>query len=191
MSDPSAPGNPYGEPASPYGQPQQPAYGGGYGQPQRDPSKRPGTVTAAAIIALVSAGLSFVGFVILTVGLAVARQDFLDEMRKSQDFQDSGVSADSAYGAVIAVVIGFAVWCLIACVLAIFVMRRSNVARILLVISSAVTLVLSLLAITSLVSGITLLAALATIVLLFVGGANEWFRAKGQPPSQVPGMTQY
>lgn len=189
--DPSpAPANPYGQQpsysqqyAQPYGQP-------AYGQPQRDPSKRPGTVTAAGIITLISAGLSLVGFVIAIFGLALARQDFLDEMRRNQDFQDAGISADSAYGLVIAVVIGFAVWCLIACLLAVFVMRRSNVARILLVISAAVTLLLSLLAITSIVSAVTLLAAIATIVLLFVGGANEWFRTE-QPPSQVPGMTQY
>jgi hypothetical protein len=200
-----APTDPYGQPA--YGQPAygQPAYGqptygqpaqpyGGYGQPayqpRRDPSKRPGTVTAAAVITLVSAGLSLIGFVIGIFGLAVARQDFLDAIRDDQSFQDSGFSADSAYGLVMAVVIGFALWCLISCVLAIFVLRRSNIARILLVVSAAVSLLVSLVSITSIVSGVTLLAAVATIVLLFVGGANEWFR-KEPPTQQIPGMTQY
>ncbi len=72
------------------------------------------------------------------------------------------------------------------------VLRRSNAARITLVVSSAVTALFSLLAIGSLVSAVTLLAAVAVIVLLFVGGANEWFQGKGRQPGQaIPGMTQY
>ena len=55
-------------------------------------------------------------------------------------------------------------------------LRRSNVARILLVISSAVVALFSLLSITSGVSAVWLVAAIAVIVLLFVGGAGDWFK---------------
>jgi len=71
----------------------------------------------------------------------------------------------------------------------VLVLRRSNAARITLVVSSAMTAIFSLLSITSLVSAITLLAGIAVIVLLFVGGANDWF--KGRNRQAIPGMTQY
>src|ERR671920_760725 len=72
--------------------------------------------------------------------------------------------------------LGLVMWAIIAIVLAVLVMRRSNVARILLVISSAVVALFSLLGVTSGVSAITLVAAIAVIVLLFVGGAGDWFK---------------
>jgi len=71
----------------------------------------------------------------------------------------------------------------------VLVLRRSNAARITLVVSSAVTAVISLFGIGSGVSAVTLLAAVAVIVLLFVGGANDWFKGKGR--QAIPGMTQY
>ena len=66
-------------------------------------------------------------------------------------------------------------WCLIACVLAVFTMRRSNAARITLVVSATVAGLLSLLGIQSQVSAVPLLACLATVILLFTGGAGDWF----------------
>ena len=64
---------------------------------------------------------------------------------------------------------------MIACVLAVFAMRRSNVSRILLVISASVAGLLSLLAIGSVVSAVWLLACIAVVVLLFTGGAGDWY----------------
>ena len=189
--------NPYGQPPAsdqppagqgPYGQPaygqqpgygQQPAYGApGYGPPQ--PDKRPATVTAASVVTLVLAGLSALLYLFLLVALLVARDSVLDEIEASEGFEEAGVSADSAFGVVVLVVGIFAAWCLIASLLAVLVLRRSNISRIMLVISSAMTAVFSLLAITSGVSAITLLGSIAVIVLLFTGGASEWF--KRRPP---------
>ena len=167
----------YGQPQPPYGQ--QPAYGTpGYGPPQ--PAKRPATVTAASVVTLVLGGLSALLYLFLLVALLVARDSVLDEIEASEGFEDAGISADSAFGVVVLVVGVFAAWCLIACLLAVLVLRRSNISRIMLVISSAMTAVFSLLAITSGVSAITLLGSIAVIVLLFTGGASEWF--KGRPP---------
>jgi hypothetical protein len=213
---PPPPQNPYGQPAGqdPYGQPpppppaygqpaygqQPPAYGqqppAGYGQQPGypapgggDPDKRPGTVTAAGIITIVFSGLSFLLYAVILVGLLVAKDDVLDEIERTEGFQDAGISANDALGVVVAIVGVFAVWCLIATILGFLVMRRSNAARITLVVSSAVTAVFSLIGIASGVSAITLIAAIAVIVLLFTGGAGDWFKRRSA--AQVPGMTQY
>lgn len=214
---PPPPQNPYGQPAGqdPYGQqPPPPAYGQqppapAYGQPAYgqqppayaaqpgypapmggDPDKRPGTVTAAGIITIVFSGLSFLLFAVILVALLVAKDDVLDEIEKSEGFQDAGISANDALGAVVGFVGVFAVWCLIATVLGFLVLRRSNGARITLVVSAAVTAVISLIGIGSGISAITLIAAVAVIVLLFTGGAGDWFKRRNAAAA-TPGMTQY
>ena len=79
------------------------------------------------------------------------------------------------------------VWCLAAVLLAVLVLHRSNVARIMLVVSSAVTALLSLVAIASGVSLVSLAAAVAVIVCLFTGGAGDWFRREHlYSPPQLP-----
>jgi hypothetical protein len=185
--------NPYGQPAQPpaYGQPspygQQSPYGHAYGAPTSD--KRPGSVTGAAVITLVVSGLSLLIYAFVLIALIVAKDEVLDAITQDPDFEDFGISPDSAFGAILAFFAVFLVWCLIACILAVLVLRRSNAARITLVVSSAMTAVFSLLGIASLVSAIPLLAAIAVIVLLFVGGANEWFKGRNRRP--VPGMAPY
>ena len=216
MSDPSTPGNPYGEPANPYGQPQQPspsqppAYGQppqygqqpAYGQPPQygqppgyyaggsspDPDKRPGTVTAAAVVTLLFSGLTLALFAFAMIALGVERDSVLDEFENEPGLEE--VSPDDLF-AVMMVVLGvFLIWSLAAFVLAILVMRRSNVARILLIISASMTALLSLLAILSAISAVTLIAAIAVVVLLLTGGAREWFARKDTPPQMPVGTTQ-
>ena len=193
---PSGQDNPYGPPPTgqPYGQQpqydqqaygQQPQYGQPqYGQPQYGQSygpsgdRRPGTVTAAAWITIAFSGLIAIGFGLLALAFLVARDEFVDgfdEAMRDSGTVDPGISADSAAGLVVAFLAVFA-WSVIAVVLAIFVLRRSNAARILLVISASVTALLSLLAIMSVLSALPLIAAVAVIVLLFTGGAGDWFK---------------
>ena len=196
--------NPYGEqpPQNPYGQPTQPpayaqppAYGQqpAYGQPGYPygpaTDRRPGSVTAAAVITLIFSGLSLLLYAFALIALLVARDEVVTAITEEPQFEDLGISADAAYGAILAFVGVFLVWSLIAGILAVLVLRRSNAARITLVVSSSVTALISLFGIGSGVSAITLLAAVAVIVLLFVGGANDWFKGKGHPT--IPGMTQY
>ena len=171
---------PYGQPQPPYGQQPLPAYNqyGTYGT--ADPDKRPGTVTTASIVTMVLSAivglLGLLGF----VGLLVAKDDVIDAMRDAMVEQgvQEDVDLEALYGVLVAISLGFMAWCLIAFVLAIFVLRRSNVSRILLVVSSAVTALLSLVAIGGGVSIITLIGSITVIILLFVGGANEWFSRK-------------
>jgi hypothetical protein len=178
MSDPGPAHQPYGQ--DPYGQ--QPGgqpypYGqqAPYGQ-QPAGDRRPGTVTAAAWITIVFSAITAVLFGFTGLALLVARDQVITEMERVPEFQDANIDAESAVGVIVAVVLGLVVWAIIAIVLAVFVLRRSNVARILLVISSAVVALFSLLGVTSGVSVVTLIASIAVIVLLFVGGAGDWFK---------------
>ncbi len=185
-NEPGPSQNPYGQS---YGQPAGQAYG--YGQqpygatPPSD--KRPGTVTAAAWIAIVFSGLTAALFAFAGLGLLVARDEVITEMERVPEFQDANIDADAAVGVLVVVLLGIVVWCLVAAVLAIFVLRRSNVARILLVISAAVAGVLALISITSGISLVPLVACLATIVLLFVGGAGDWFKRVPASAGGYPG----
>jgi hypothetical protein len=177
--------NPYGQQpyAAPYAQ-QPPAgpLGDGmdmYGRPLGN-DERPGGVTTAAWITIVMSGLSFLLYGFITLALLIAKDDVTREIDKAirENNSSTDISAEDAYGVVLAILLIVTIWCLIACVLAVFAMRRSNVSRILLVISSVVAGLLSLLGITSVVSAVPLLACIAVIVLLFTGGANDWFAGR-------------
>ena len=193
MSDPNPYGSPPSEPVAsqpgpypqPYGQPYADARS--LSHPARhgvsDKSPRPGTVTAAGVITIVTAALVLLaGFGFVVLG-AVGSETFYDGVRDGgrgayDDFDNEDLQA-----LVLGIGVVLAVWSVAAIVLGILVLRRSSVARVLLVISAALSLVFSLLAILSLVSVLTFIAAVAVIVLLFVGGANDWFarRAPAQP----------
>jgi hypothetical protein len=159
----------------PYGAPPPPSYP--YvpiGGTPHEPDDRPGTVLAAAIITFVLAGLTaLLGLLCLVVAVTVA-DDLLKAVR-DQGYDTSGfTSHDLAIGFA---VVGVAVMLLSlgAVVTAIFVLRRSQAARVLLTVLSGVTIALSLLTITSVVSVATLGGAIAVIVLLFVQRSTRWF----------------
>ena len=190
------PTNPYGQPpaanpygAAPYGQQPLPQPGAGgplgdgldmYGRPLGTDA-RPGTVTAAGWITLIFSGLSLVLYTFIILALLVAKDEVIKEINKA--ILDSGSSssdfnANDAYGLVIGVLLVVALWSLFACVLAVFTMRRSNVARILLVISSVIAGLASLAGVKSIVSAVPLLACVSVIVMLFTGGAGDWFAGR-------------
>lgn len=172
----------YGHYVSPYGQQPAGPLGDGldmYGRPLGN-DERPGTVTAAGWITIILSGISALLFGFLTLALLVAKDTIITEINKELIRQDAygDFNADDFYGVFLAVMVVFTAWCVIACVLAVFAMRRSNVARILLVISSIVSALLSLLAIGSAVSAVWLLASVAVAVMLFTGGANAWYAGR-------------
>jgi hypothetical protein len=150
-----------------------------YGRPLGT-DQRPGSVTAAAWITIVFAGLTFLLFGFITLAMLIAKDDVTSEIDKAIRDSNSTTdfSAEDAYGFVVGLLLVVTIWCLIACVLAVFVLRRSNVARILLIISAVVSALLSLLGIQSLVSAVPLLASVAVVVMLFVGGAGDWFAGR-------------
>ena len=183
--DPYGQGNPYGQqPGQPYPYGQQP-YGA---TPQATGDRRPGTVTAAAWITIVFSAITAAIFGITGLALLVARDQVITEMERVPEFQDANIDADAAVGVLVAVMVGLVVWSLVAIVLAVLVLRRSNVARILLVISCAAVAVFSLLSVASGVTIVPLVAAIATVVLLFTGGASDWFK---RVPSYPGGPSGY
>ena len=169
---------PYGQPQSGYVQPYQSAPYSPYGASS---DRRPGTVTAAGIITLIFSGLALALFAIVGIVVVAAKDEFVNRLREQQELQD--ISPNDVVAVVGVVCLIFAVWCIIAMVLAVFTMRRSNGARIGLVISAALAAVLSLLGVSSGGSVVTLLATIVVIVLLFTGGANDWFKRR-QPGSE-------
>jgi hypothetical protein len=179
-------GQPYGQYTSPYGQEQPPPgpLGDGldmYGRPlnRRVTDGRPGTATAAGWITIVMSGLTGALFAFFTVAMIVAKDEFLVEVDKAiaeQGGATGDFDAESAYGIVVGILLVFTIWCVIATVLGVMVLRRGKVARILLIISAVVAALLSLLLIASVLSALWLIACVLVIVLLFAGGASEWFR---------------
>ena len=205
QADPAPYGQPQYAPQDPYAQQQpsgQPAYGQQpYGQPAfdqyptgsfpftgGDPDKRPGTVLAAGIITIVSSSLTLVVLLLGLLGLSSSRQDFIDELNRNADFQSLDVTADQLVSFIQVVIAVFAVWALVGILLGVLVMRRSKVARILLVISAGLVVAGGLLTITSVFSGLWVLAAGAVIGLLFMGGANDWYSRRG---TSIPGQIRY
>ncbi len=195
----AAPSNPYaqGQQAGPYGGDQQQGqpdgqgqqaspYSGQYGQPYgQQPGQegqyggsdsRPGTVTAGAVIAMVCSALALLLFGFLAFAVALARDQVVRELEKSPQLREmAGISAGDIANGLLLVSALVALWSLVALVLAVLTLRRSNAARIGLVVSAVASALFSLLSITSGLSAITLIASIATIVLLFTGGAGEWF----------------
>lgn len=171
------PPQPFGQPQ--YGQHGQPAYAQpSYGQPAVDPDKRPTTVTAAAIITIALSGIVFVLLALGLVALGVARDDVVEQMSGEPALGD--IDPNDLVTVLFVVFAAFLVWCLLAIVLAVFALRRSPGARIGLVVSSALAATLSLLGISSGTSLVTLVGAIAVIVLLFTGGAGAWYsRGRG------------
>ena len=163
---------PFGQ--QPYGGYAPHLYGGpGYGPPgfgRRDPNARPGTVLAAGIVTIVLSSLSLLGaLLMLIIGIAFSSMD---------ESALAGAGDAVTIGALVV-----AVWfgCSIAAILlAVFTLRRSGGARIALLVSSGLTIVVSLVSILGggFGSVLTLFGAIAVIILLFTGGANEWFRGR-------------
>ena len=155
---------------------------------QADPDRRPGTVTTAGVVTIVLAGLTLLfGLFLLAVG-ASGSETFTDGFREGAGSSYDDLGDDNVNNLMFGIGVALGVWSVVAIVLAIFTMRRSNVARVLLVISSAVCVLASLISILSVISIVTLIGAIAVIVLLFVGGANAWFVAAGPAACRRPAL---
>lgn len=162
-------GGPYGGAPFPGQQPPPPPYG-------TDPDKRPGTVLAAALITIILSALTALIGLATAIVASVKRDWIKSHVLNDPTYNFDRNDVDRAINVLIGVSVALVVLSLVAIVVAVFVLRRSNVARILLVILSGITIVGSGLSITSLLSAVTLVGAIVVIVLLFVGGSNAWFR---------------
>lgn len=175
---PPVPSNPYATqpPGSSY-----PPYGG----LPLDPDARPGSVTAAAIITFVLAGLSVLGG-LLMLAASAATDDFYRTLT-DDGYDLHGVTADELRTGLVAVGVVVTVLSLVAILAAVLVLRRSRGARVTLTVLAGLTIAFSLVGITAVLPITTLAGAIATIVLLFGRRSNDWFARRGtHPPYPAP-----
>lgn len=177
---------PYGQ--QPYGQSygQQP-YGQQQGTPSPYPSKRPGIVTAAAIIAMIMSALT--GLVWLLFGIfAMASGDALveairDEPDARRQVDDAGISMTQLQDGIqtfgiVALVLGVLI--LLAILPAMGVLRGSNAARVVLIILAVITVLIGLF-FTVFGSGVGLpwvIAGGLVVLFLLLGDAGAWFAGR-------------
>ena len=194
------PQNPYGAPPTqPYGQqpypqqpyPQQPYAQQPYAQPGAghpaygEPAgsdRRPGGVTFACVTAIALSALALLAGLLLVIIGAAGSDTFTDSFRDSSSAYDDLTDQD-INNIVLGIGAVMLVWSVAAIVIAIFALRRSNVARVLLTVSAAMTVLVSLIGILSIVAVVPLAGAIAVIVMLYVGGANGWYARRNATPA--------
>ena len=143
------------------------AYPPGWSAPaERHGPQRPGTVLAAVTVTWVSASIVLLATVSLVVFALWLGGPLLDSLEGSRRVVYLAAAGSGA-------------WSVAAGALAWFALAGRNWARWLLVVSSAATVVVSAIGIFLLVPVVSLVSALVVPVLLFTGGANEWFRTEG------------
>jgi hypothetical protein len=155
------------------------------------PSARPSGVTVACVLTWMATGLTTLGLVATGVLLAVQPDALLDEVhRQNPELRSEGVSDDLLVGVTFAMIAAMVLWCVSAAVLAVLVLRRSEWARIVLVVSASTAAALSLIgtAIGAFLLALTLVASVATLALLLRPDVRVWFSQRpGQRPPAVPG----
>jgi hypothetical protein len=177
---------PHGQP--PYGQPQYPPapYGppagtGPYQGQWAIPERRPGGVTAAAVVTLVAAGLAALGCIGITLVILLARKSFEEGLASSltgmSDSEQSFVTTFLGWYFAIG-----ALMSLVAIVLATLLLRDRHRVRVPLVVMSAITVVYALGAFP--LGLLWSAAAISVIILLFAGRAGAWFDLRNHRADQ-------
>jgi hypothetical protein len=133
--------------------------------PESSGPRRPGTVLAAAIVTWTASAVTLLGTASLFTFLMSAGEPILD-------------SFDGSRPLLVAVAAGIAVWSVAACLLAWWALTGRNWARILLALSAGATVVVSTSMFWLGVPFVSLFGGIAVLVLLFIGGANDWYRTR-------------
>jgi hypothetical protein len=155
---------PYGVPAPP---PEEPEVDEG-------PPRRPGVVTAAAVVTWVFSGVALIVSAWMLIAVNADRDAFERSVERQNDLDGMGLTASELAqtftigGAVLALL------SVVALVLAFGVYRGSNVARILLIIMSLVTCVAALLIAFALLPLAWLIAGMVVMSLLMLGRTKWW-----------------
>ena len=147
-----------------------PAFGG------RPP--RPSSVLVAAVLTWVSAGLTLMVSLLALFEVVALRSELINQIESSPQLQGQQFDAASLTTGIGVAAAVLAVWSLSAVVLAIFVFRGQNWARILLAISAGITALVSLVTILAIVPFFTLVSSVTVLVLLFVSRSNQYFRGQ-------------
>jgi hypothetical protein len=165
---------------NPYRPEDRPEYRPEYRTERATGSPRPGSVTGAAVVTVVSSAivLSVLTVVLLFVlgDRAGFEQEVSDELASQSAYGD--VEASSVTGVLIGAIVVFLVWSVVAIVLALLTVRGSNVARITLVVSAIAAALVSLVAALAVFPLVVTVACIAVAVLLLRGEASAWFEAR-------------
>jgi len=138
--------------------------------------ERPATVTAACALTAIVAMFTFAILCFVGYGLLHDRDEFVDDLSDAQDLH--GLAPDDVYTFLLVTLGVLLVWTLVAFVLALLAYRRSNAARLALVVSSVVTALLSLLTILTVAPIISMVCATAVVVMLTSRSAREWYETR-------------
>lgn len=141
-------------------------------------------IRAAAIVTWVFSGLAMVAFVVTGFVLAIDQDQLLDRVTSKPEYQNLSLDREDLVVAMWVTLLLFVVWSLTACVLAAFVWRRHEWARILLALSAGVTVLFCLIAMP--VSLVHLVAAAIVLGLLFSPTSSRWFKTRMSPPAEQP-----
>lgn len=159
--------------------------------PVATPAARPSGVIIACVLTWVATGLAVLGMVAIGVLLAVQPGALLDEVhRQNPQLESEGVTDDLLVGVTFAMIGAIVLWCLSAAALAVLVFRRTEWARIVLVVSASTAAALSLIgsAIGAFLLVLTLVASVATVALLLRPEVRAWFSERpGRRPPAAPG----
>ncbi|MDN5853453.1 MAG: hypothetical protein L0K86_11525 [Actinomycetia bacterium] len=148
------------------------------------PAKLPGTVLAAVLTATIMAGMVALAGLVVLAGYATAPTDLGAELLDNPALENNpqldslGWSTETLGEVVVYSMAGLLVLALVAIGAALWMLRRSNAARIVLVVLSGVTIALSVVA--TIVGIPWIAAAIAVIVLVFRPSSNDYFRRSEQ-----------
>lgn len=161
-------------------------YAGAPWPPPPAPQTRPGGLTAAVITTVVGSGLVIaavlLGLVTILADRSQVEQEVADEMASQPAYSDLDLDSGVLVAVIIAMLIAFAVWAVVAIVLAVLTLRGSNGARIALIVSAFGSAMASLLGVLAIFPLVLTGASVAVAVLLMRADTAAWFAAHRRRP---------
>jgi hypothetical protein len=151
--------------------------------PMPHPVHRPGSLIAAAAITFVFSAVTLLGYLAIVGVMLVDRQALVEAFQRQSVYVRLDMTANELIGFLWIACVVMSMWCLASIAMAALMLRRHTWARVALAVSAGLALPLSLIALPF--GWLNAAAEVATIVLLFSGGANDWF-ARRPPGSPYP-----
>lgn len=145
---------------------------------------RPPAVFRACVLTWICTAFVTLGLLASAVALAVSPDLMLDQVHKDNpDLAAQGVSDDLLIVATYVMIAGLVAWCVSAALLAVLVLRGTDWARIVLIVSSATCAVFCLIgsAVGAFLLVLPLLASVFVIGMLARPDARPWFVRRGSP----------
>ena len=139
---------------------------------------RPSQVTTACVVALASTAVALAGVAVSLLLLLTSRDSLVAEIDKELTSASyDAFTADTLASVMLVFFAVLLVWGVVAVFLAVATMRRSNTARIALIVSSLLSALVSLLGVLVVVPLLFTVAAIVTTVLLLSPASRAWFAA--------------